>query len=71
MGAAAPIWEVSSVLDRECWLNGKDNGCPLVGNVIGFLAIIFDKITFVVRDVPTVSNRHGRTAWIFFNQLLR
>ena len=40
VGAAAHIWEVSSVLDRECWLNGKDNGCLLVGNAIGVLATV-------------------------------
>ena len=38
--AAAPIGEVPSVLDRECWLNGKDNGCRLVGNAIGVLATV-------------------------------
>eukprot|EP00956_Cyclotella_meneghiniana_P026863 scaffold59131_cov39-Cyclotella_meneghiniana.AAC.3 len=40
VAAAAPIGEMPSVLDRECWLNlnGKDNGCLLVDNAIGVLA---------------------------------
>ena len=53
--AAAPIGEVPSVLDRECWLNGKDNGCRLVGNAIGVLAVEYIYIFYY--DINGSSSR--------------